>query len=171
MLQQYLKLLFKTNQFRKSQYLKRYGGLHGTSTYQFQVGTDYSKWICYLKKEGLYSLYRLNVYDLLSYKLENYYDIAPSLFECVESKQIIRCLNILDKWNRMNRHGVNYPKWIRIYDDYVQSITYVRNKKELSRRLYHMDEPQVKHSTYVGSSPLKKHLLDRLIDKIFLIKR
>jgi hypothetical protein len=44
-------------------------------------------------------------------------------------------------------------------------------KKILARRLYHMDTPKTMHHSYIGSCKPSSHFIDKLIDKIFFIKR
>ena len=62
------------------------------------------------------------------------------------------------------------PKWGLVYKSYQEYVESIGRKERLSRLLYHMDEPKVKHSKYVGSSPLKKRLIDIILDKIFFVK-
>lgn len=145
----------------------------------------YRNWIKYLKGKRLYMDYRSNAMRIVEkehhffYNSTSGFDPSDMIFNCVTELQILEVAEYMDKWNnkhfsridRIPSYSMVYPEWKKIYEDWKGERDLKFMKSLLCRRLYHMDAPEVKHSTYIGRSELKKSIIDTFIDKIFGIKR
>ena len=168
MLKEHFRFIIATNRFRKKDDMRRFGE-YGIAKMR-QKNSCYSKWIAYLKQHRMFETYVYNIRIIIyggGYKYANCYG---HFLNCETEESILRILGELDEWNSHNWAMILPPKWVLVYKSYQEYVESIGRKERLSRLLYHMDEPKVKHSKYVGSSPLKKRLIDIVLDKIFFIR-
>ena len=168
MLEEHFRFIIATNRFRRKDDMRRFGE-YGITKMR-QKNSCYSKWIAYLKQHRMYETYVQNIRILIYHGGYKYAGCYAYFLNCETEESILRILSKLDEWNAHNWATILPPKWDLVYKSYQEYVESIGRKERLSRLLYHMDEPKVKHSKYVGSSPLKKRLIDIVLDKIFFIR-
>ena len=142
-----------------------------------QHGSPYAKWLKYLKENKLYMNYRNNIRLIIQYEHHSPYyksisgfDPSDLLLNSVTESSVQEIVNYIDNWNVSQGFFLHFCRWSIKYNDYRSEVDLIYRKKILSRKLYHMDEPKVTHHKYLGKIPLRKSFLDKVLDKIFLIK-
>jgi hypothetical protein len=136
----------------------------------------YTEWLKYLKKKKLFSKYQIMVIHYLQHvehrnegDMSWTWKFSPILYPGTLNG-IREVVNIIDKMCN-NDFGYPYHYWNSILADFEYELDGEHRRSVLARRLYHMDAPVVKHNTYVTSVRPRTHWVDKLIDKIFFIKR
>lgn len=128
-----------------------------------QKGTPYAKWLKYLKEKHLYCEYVNDVKTVMNIcrSKSGIYDqfITQVVFTPCTMHQVEEVVMYLGEY------------WKLKFNDFKAEGNLESRKRLLARKLYHMDAPVIRHSTYVASVRPRTHWLDKLIDKIFFIKR
>ena len=101
---------------------------------------------------------------LIDAKLGRYQFFDQVAFTPVTVNQTKEVVNHIDI--QLNKHY-----WGNIFQEFEMEKDLDARKKILARRLYHMDTPKTMHHSYIGSCKPSSHFIDKLIDKIFFIKR
>lgn len=130
----------------------------------------YIKWLRFLKNKKKYSKYQFLVIEYLNReKIGYWWGYTPFLNPRTLNglKEIIRHLD------EFASSYLPYPSgyWKAILLDFELEIDLEHRKSALTRKLYHMDTPKVVHHQYVGSTYLRKRLIDKIIDRLLFIKR
>lgn len=136
----------------------------------------YAKWLKFLKSKKLFSKYQIMVIHYLQHvehrnegDMSWTWKFSPILYPGTLN-DIRGVVNIIDNMCNGN-FGYPYHYWNSILADFEYELDGEHRRSVLTRRLYHMDAPVIRHSTYVASVRPRTHWLDRLIDKILFIKR
>ena len=130
----------------------------------------YIKWLRFLKNKKEYSRYQSVVIKYLHHEKVGYWwGYTPFLNPGTLNglKEVIKHLD------EFASSYLPYPSgyWKAILLDFELEIDLEHRKSALTRKLYHMDAPKVVHHQYLGSTYLRKRLIDEIIDRLLFIKR
>lgn len=131
-----------------------------------QKNKPYIDWLKYIKKRHIYSKYVNDLKEvwLIDAKLGRFQFFDQVAFTPVtvnHTKEVAEYIDI-----QLNKHY-----WGNIFQEFEMERDLDARKKILARKLYHMDVPKTTHHSYIGSCKPSSHFIDKLIDKIFFIKR
>lgn len=130
----------------------------------------YIKWLRFLKNKKKYSKYQNLVIGYLNKeKIGYWWGYTPFLNPRTMNglKEIIRHLDDF-AYNNLNC-PLGY--WKNLLVDFEIETNEEERKSLLTRKLYHMDAPKVVHHQYLGSTYLRKRLIDEIIDRLLFVKR
>ena len=139
---------------------------HKYNIREAQKNKPYVNWLKYLKAKHIYSKYVNDLREvwLIDGKSSHHQFFDQVAFTPVTVNQTKEVVNYID--SRLNK-----PYWGRIFQEFEMERDLDVRKKILARKLYHMDAPKTTHHSYIGSCKPSSHFIDKLIDKIFFIKR
>ena len=131
-----------------------------------QKNKPYIDWLKYIKERHIYSKYVNDLKDvwLIDAKSGWYQFFDQVAFTPVTVNQTKEVVNHIDS-------RLNGSYWGNIFQEFEMERGLDVRKKILARKLYHMDAPKTTHHSYIGSCKPSSHFIDKLIDKIFFIKR
>lgn len=130
----------------------------------------YIKWLRFLKNKKEYPNYQcLVVRHLKNEKIGYWWGYTPFLNPGTMNglKEIMQYLD------NYAYNYLRYPSgyWKNLLVDFEIETNEEERKSLLTRKLYHMDAPKVVHHQYLGSTYLRKRLIDEIIDRLLFIKR
>ena len=131
-----------------------------------QKNKPYIDWLKYIKGRHIYSKYVNDLKEvwLIDAKLGRHQFFDRVAFTPVTVNHIKAVAEYIDI--QLNKHY-----WDNIFQEFEMERNLDVRKKILARKLYHMDVPKTTHHSYIGSCKPSSHFIDKLIDKIFFIKR
>lgn len=131
-----------------------------------QKNKPYIDWLKYIKGRHIYSKYVNDLKEvwLIDAKLGRHQFFDRVAFTPVTVNHTKEVAEYID--NQLNKHY-----WGNIFQEFEMERDLDVRKKILARKLYHMDVPKTTHHSYIGSCKPSSHFIDKLIDKIFFIKR
>lgn len=132
----------------------------------------YIKWLRFLKNRKEYSRYQSVVIRYLHHKKIGYWWGYTAFLNPGTMNGLKEIINHFDDF----AHDYSYSKyplgyWKSLLVDFEIEENEKERKSLLTRKLYHMDTPKVVHHQYIGSTYLRKRLIDKIIDRLLFIKR
>ena len=130
----------------------------------------YVKWLRFLKNKKKYSNYQCIVINYLQEEKIGYWWVYTPFLNPGTMNGLKEIIHYLDEFAYdCLCYPLNY--WKELLIDFEIEIDSENRKSLLTRKLYHMDVPNIVHHEYIGSSPLRKRLIDEIIDRFLFIKR
>lgn len=119
------------------------------------------KWYAFLKKRKLFQKYVKRINEMCVCQRKGF---SSSYFGLENTNAIKRICREIDEFISGN---VTYRWWQNLYDEFMFEENKVNINHIMSARLYMTDKKEKHHSTYIGSSSLKKSIYDILVDGFF----
>lgn len=119
------------------------------------------EWYAFLKKKKLFQEYVNRINEICTYPSIGF---SSSYFGLKNTDAIKKTCKRIDEF--ISGNGA-YRWWQNLYDEFMFEKNKASINHIMSARLYMTDKKEKRHSTYIGSSNLKKSIYDTLIDGLF----
>jgi len=120
---------------------------------------DEKKWYAFLKKRKLFQKYINRINEMCQKR-----GFSGSYFSLEGTGAIKKICRRIDEFISGN---ATYRWWQNLYDEFMFEKNKTSINHIMSARLYMADKKDERHSTYIGSSKLKKSIYDILVDSFF----
>ena len=119
------------------------------------------KWYAFLKKRKLFQEYINRINEMCQRR-----GFSSSYFGLEYPSKIEKICRRIDVDEFISGNGT-YRWWLNLYDEFMFEENKPSINHIMSARLYMTDKKEERHSTYIGSSNLKKSIYDTLVDGLF----
>lgn len=119
------------------------------------------KWYAFIKKRKLFQEYVNRINEICVCPRIGF---NSSYFGLKNTDAIKKTCQRIDEF--ISGNGT-YRWWQDLYDEFMFELNKARINHIMSARLYMTDKKEKRHSTYIGSSNLKKSIYDTLVDGLF----